>query len=145
MVGGEQSTAFRRPPVGSQPGQRNGPENSGARTQFLYRLVRFADATGLEVKLVYYPPYHSKYNRIEHCWGILENHWNGTLLNSVHTVVEWARTMTWNGVQPVVTLIEKTYDKGVRIAKAAFKAVESRLQRDKILPKYEILIQPQSI
>ena len=123
----------------------NGPENSGARTQFLYRLVRFADATGLEVKLVYYPPYHSKYNLIERCWGILENHWNGTLLNSVHTVVEWARTMTWNGVQPVVSLIEKTYDKGVRIAKAAFKAVESRLQRDKILPKYEILIQPQSI
>ncbi len=33
----------------------NGPENSGARTQFLYRLVKFADATGLEVKLVYYP------------------------------------------------------------------------------------------
>src|SRR5271157_3021490 len=73
-----------------------------------------------------YPPYHSKYNLIERCWGILENHWNGTLLNSVHTVVEWARTMTWNGVQPVVSLIEKTYDKGVRIAKAAFKAVESR-------------------
>ena len=123
----------------------NGPENSGARTQFLYRLVRFADATGLEVKLVYYPPYHSKYNLIERCWGILESHWNGTLLNSVPTVVEWAGTMTWKGVQPVVTLIEKTYDKGVRIAKAAFKAVESRLQRDTILPKYEILIQPQSI
>ncbi|MGO9810204.1 MAG: ISAzo13-like element transposase-related protein, partial [Isosphaeraceae bacterium] len=121
------------------------PENSGARTQFLYRLVRFADVTGLEVKLVYFPPYHSKYNLIERCWGILENHWNGTLLNSVHTVVEWARTMTWNGVQPVVTLIEKTYDKGVRIAKAAFKAVESRLLRDKILPKSEILIQRQSI
>ena len=46
--------------------------------------------------------------------------------------------MTWNGVQPVVTLIEKTYDKGVRIAKAAFKAVKSRLLRDKILPKYEM-------
>ena len=123
----------------------NGPDNSGARTQFLYRLVRFADATGLEVQLVYYPPYQSKYNLIERCWGILDNHWNGTLLNSVHTVVEWARTMTWNGVQPVVSLVEKTYDKGVRIAKAAFKAVESRLQRDTILPKYEILIQPQSI
>ena len=53
-------------------------------------------------------------------------------------MVEWARTTTWNGVQPVVTLIEKTYDKGVRIAKAAFKAVESRLQRDTILPKYDV-------
>jgi hypothetical protein len=123
----------------------NGPENSSARTQFLYRLVKFSDDTGLEVKLVYYPPYHSKYNLIERCWGILENHWNGTLLNSINTVVEWARTMTWKGAHPVVSLIEKTYDKGVRIAKAAFKAIESRLQRDKDLPKYEVLIQPQTI
>ena len=86
------------------------------------RMVMFADATGLEIKLVYYPPYHSKYNLIEHCWGILENHWNGTLLNSVATVVEWARTMTWKGTRPIVRLIETTYDKGVRIAKDAFRS-----------------------
>ena len=66
----------------------NGPENSSVRTQFMYRLVKFSDATGLEVQLVYYPPYHSKYNLIERCWGILEIHWGGTLLNSVTTVVE---------------------------------------------------------
>jgi hypothetical protein len=123
----------------------NGPENSSTRTQFMHRMVMFADATGLEVKLVYYPPYHSKYNLIERCWGILEQHWNGTLLNSVTTVVEWARTMTWKGARPIVNLVEKTYDKGVRIAKAAFKAVESRLQRDEDLPKYDVLIQPQPI
>ena len=78
----------------------NGPDNSSVRTQFMHRMVIFSDATGLEVKLVYYPPYHSKYNFIERCWGILENHWNGTLLNSVNTVVEWARTMTWKGAHP---------------------------------------------
>jgi len=32
----------------------NGPENSSVRTQFMYRLVKFSDATGLEVQLVYY-------------------------------------------------------------------------------------------
>ena len=48
----------------------NGPHNSGPRTQFLKRLVEFADATGMEIRLVYYPPYHSKYNPIEHCWGV---------------------------------------------------------------------------
>ena len=90
----------------------NGPENSSVRTQFLYRLVKFSDATGLEVQLVYYPPYHSKYNLIERCWGILEIHWGGTLLNSVTTVVERARTMTWNGVRPVVSLLERTYYPG---------------------------------
>jgi hypothetical protein len=123
----------------------NGPENSSHRTQFMNRMVMFADATGLEIKLVYYPPYHSKYNLIERCWGILENHWNGTLLNSVETVVQWARTMTWNGAHPIVRLIETTYDRGVRIAKAAFEAIESRLQRHDHLPKYDLLIRPQPV
>jgi predicted membrane chloride channel (bestrophin family) len=40
----------------------NGPKNSGRRTQFLKRMVEFADWSGLEIRLVYYPPYHSKYN-----------------------------------------------------------------------------------
>ena len=35
--------------------------------------------------------------------------------------------------------------RSLRIAKAAFKAVESRLQRDRDLPKYEVLIKPQLI
>ena len=42
----------------------NGPKNCGTRTQFLKRMVQFADWSGLEIRLVYYPPYHSKYNRI---------------------------------------------------------------------------------
>ncbi len=123
----------------------NGPENSSHRTQFMHRMVMFADATGLEVKLVYYPPYHSKYNPIEHCWGVLESHWNGTLLNSIATVVGWAGTMTWKGTRPIVKLIETTYHKGVRIAKDAFEAIEDRLQRHDSLPKYDVLIQPQPV
>ena len=35
----------------------NGPKNSGRRTQFLKRMVQFADWSGLELRLVYYPPY----------------------------------------------------------------------------------------
>ncbi|CDN10691.1 Mobile element protein [Richelia intracellularis] len=27
--------------------------------------------------MLYYPPYHSKYNPIEGCWDILHQHWNG--------------------------------------------------------------------
>jgi hypothetical protein len=37
----------------------NGPENHGNRSQFLFRLVRFAQAEQLQVRLAYYPPYHS--------------------------------------------------------------------------------------
>lgn len=47
----------------------NGPEISSSRTQFMKRLVDFADRTGLELELVYLPPYHSKYNVIERQLG----------------------------------------------------------------------------
>lgn len=49
----------------------NGPELGSGRTQFIKRLVEFADKYDLRIRLVYYPPYHSKYNPIERCWGIL--------------------------------------------------------------------------
>ena len=52
----------------------NGPENSGRRTQFLKRMVELANSTGKSIQLLYFPPYHSKYNPIERCWGILEQH-----------------------------------------------------------------------
>jgi hypothetical protein len=38
----------------------NGPECGGHRSQFLLRMVEFAYSTGLTIRLVYYPPYHSK-------------------------------------------------------------------------------------
>ena len=65
----------------------NGPESSGIRTQFLKRMVVWVDQIGIPIQLVYYPPYHSKYNPIERCWGILEQHWNGTQLTDVETMM----------------------------------------------------------
>ncbi len=43
----------------------NGPENSGSRTQFFKRIVELADSIRKSIKLLYFPPYHSKYNPIE--------------------------------------------------------------------------------
>jgi len=122
----------------------NGPESSGRRTQFLHRMVQFADAIGKPIQLLYYPPYHSKYNPIERCWGILEQHWNGTKLIDAETMLEWAKSMTWKGLHPVVELSRQVYQKGISLGKAAMQAVEARLKRDANLPKYDILINPAS-
>jgi Rhodopirellula transposase DDE domain len=120
----------------------NGPENSGIRTHFLKRIVEFADIICKDIQLIYYPPYHSKYNPIERCWGILEQHWNGTILNSVNTMVEWAKTMTWKGSNPIVKLSSVIYKKGISHSKLAMKEIEKRLIRNPELPKYDILIKP---
>jgi hypothetical protein len=61
----------------------NGPESSGVRTQFLNRAVQFAEQIGKPIQWLYFPPYHSQYHPIERCWGILEQHWNGTKLIDV--------------------------------------------------------------
>ena len=120
----------------------NGPESSGRRTQFLHRMVQLADAIHKPIQLLYYPPYHSKYNPIERCWGILELPWNGTKLSDAETMVEWAKRMTWKGLHPVVELSQKVYQKGIALGKAAMQAVEARLERHPALPKYDIVINP---
>jgi hypothetical protein len=120
----------------------NGPENHSHRTQFMHRLVQFAADTGLTVRLAYYPPYHSKYNPGARCWGLLERHWNGTLLDSVETLLRFAATMTWKGHHPTVALVTTPYQRGVRLPKAAMAAVEAHLARRPHLEKWFVDISP---
>ncbi|MDP9372366.1 MAG: transposase, partial [Chloroflexota bacterium] len=120
----------------------NGPENHSHRTQFMHRLVQFAQRFRLTVRLAYYPPYHSKYNPVERCWGILEQHWNGTLLDSLDTALRFAATMTWKGQRPVVTLVTTVYQTGVTLTKEAMALVEAHLTRLPRLEKWFVDITP---
>jgi hypothetical protein len=121
----------------------NGPEIASSRTQFMKRLVEFSDQHHLTLELAYYPPYHSKYNLIERCWGILENHWNGTLLTTMEPALLWAKTMTWRGIRPIVHLIDRVYEKGVRLTPGLFRPIARRLERSATLPKWSLVIHPQ--
>ncbi len=120
----------------------NGPEHHSRRTQFMGRLVGFVAATGLTVRLAYYPPYHSKDHPIERCWGILEHHWNGALLDSVAAVLGFAGTMRWKGKGPVVQVVTTTYHTGVALTKAAMAEVETHLARLAGLEKWFLDIVP---
>jgi hypothetical protein len=120
----------------------NGPEIASCRTQFMKRLVSFADRHRLEIELVYLPPYHSKYNPVERCWGILEQHWNGTLLDSVETALRWAGTMNWRTVSPIIRETKTLYERGVRLTRKAFQPFAARLIRSTTLPKWSVVIQP---
>ena len=124
--------------------QDNGPENHSRRTQFIKRLLNFSAQSGLSLRLAYYPPYHSKYNPIERCWGCLENHWNGALLDEVDTVLKFAESMTWNGKSPVVKLVSEIYKTGVRLTQRAMKELEKQIQRLAGLEKWFVEISPPS-
>jgi hypothetical protein len=121
----------------------NGPQNSGRRRQFLKRLVQFADSSGLVLRLVYYPPYHSKYNPIERCWSALERKWNGMLLNCWEVIRWCASRMTWHGRHPTVERLPESYAKKVSVSDAEMEWCNARLERSPALPKYDITIRPQ--
>lgn len=123
----------------------NGPNNAGNRTQFLRRLVEFADWSGLTLRLVYYPPYHSKYNPIERCWSSLEKKWNGVLLTCLEVVLQCALRMFWNGKHPTVEQLEGEYPEGRRVTGKAKRELESRLERSPSLRKYDITIRPRQV
>ncbi len=109
--------------------QDNGPENHSRRTQFMKRIVEFSQKYQVNIRLAYYPPYHSKYNPIERTWAVLENHWNGSILDEVETALKFAQTMTWKGKNPVVKLVTQTYDTGVKLTKKAMSKIEGQIQR----------------
>jgi hypothetical protein len=122
--------------------QDNGPECHSRRTQFMYRITQLADEIQRNFQLAYYPPYHSKYNPIERVWGVLENYWNGSLLDSLKTVFYFAQNMTYNGIHPVVQIVEKTYHTGIKLTKKAMDALEKRFERLPGLEKWFVLIRP---
>jgi hypothetical protein len=120
----------------------NGPENHSRRTQFIKRLIDFVTEHQITVQLAYYPPYHSKYNAIEHCWGALEQHWNGTLLDELETVLKFAQSMTWREKHPVVSVVTTVYKTGVRLSQAAMANLETKMKRLPTLEKWFIEISP---
>jgi hypothetical protein len=120
----------------------NGPNNAGTRTQFLKRMIELADWSGLEIHLVYYPPYHSKYNPIERCWSSLEKKWGGMLLNRLKVILQQALRMRWKGRHPIVKRLAGDYPAGIRLTKKEMKPYEARLERSKTLRKYDITIKP---
>jgi transposase len=120
----------------------NGPENHSRRTQFMQRITEFVDRFQITVDLAYYPPYHSKYNPIERVWGVLEKHWNGSLLDSCQTVLHFAQTMTFRGRLPIVQWLKKVYHTGVRLTQKQMAQLEQRFERLPGLAKWFVRIAP---
>lgn len=119
-----------------------GPATRSDRTQFIKRMVELARTIAIPIRLIYYPPYHSKYNAIERCWAALEHSWNGAILDSVEAAVQWASHMTWKAIAPVVYLVEGIYEKGVKVLADELANYLPFWQRSETLHKWDITILP---
>jgi hypothetical protein len=116
----------------------NGSENNSRRGQFMKRLVEFGTEKQVGISLVYYPPYHSKYNPIERVWGVLENHWRGELLDSVEKVVGLAKTIKYKGKNPVIKLVKDTYKNGIKLTKNTMNKIENVINRFPGISKWAV-------
>jgi hypothetical protein len=112
------------------------------RSQFIKRIVQLSRRIGLKIRLIYYPPYHSKYNPIERCWAALEKYWNGAILDSVTTAFQWAANMTWKGINPIVHLVTQTYEKKVKVSPKDLQPYKDFWFPSKRLPRWDITVNP---
>ena len=99
----------------------------------------------LIIRLIYYPPYHSKYNAIERYWAGLEKSWNGYLLDTVNTVLKRAANFVWKGLNATVHMLNSFYEKGVRVSGKLKAETEERLKRSEQLLLYDITIIPKTV
>jgi Rhodopirellula transposase DDE domain len=93
------------------------------------RLVECVQPDRVTLRLADSPPSHRKDNPIERCWGLLEQHGRGPLLDAIDPGLPFARTMPWNGRHPVVDLVTTTSQTGVTVTRDAMATVEAQRQR----------------
>lgn len=121
----------------------NGPDNSGVRTTFLKGLITISKKYNIKIELIYYPPYHSKYNPVERLWARLENIWSGYLLKSVDICLNFMKNLTWKEKKSVTKLKEVKYEKGLTVDKKEMNKLEKKhIFRKNSIKKWSVLITP---
>lgn len=116
----------------------NGPDNSGVRAIFLKGLIERSKKYNIEIELIYYPPYHSKYNPVERLWARLENIWNGYLLETKEICLTFMKNLTWKNVLSVTKLKKVKYEKGLSVNKSEMSQLEQQhITRTECIKKME--------
>ena len=117
--------------------------SNGARLRlWKLELQKFADQTGLAIKVRHYPPGTSKWNKIEHrMFCHITQNWRGRPLTDHAAVVELiAATTTRTGLKIQSAIDPKTYQKGIKVTKAQMKSLDIR--GDKFHPEWNYTIMP---
>lgn len=123
----------------------DGGGSNGSRTRlWKLELQRFADQTGLEVRVCHLPPGTSKWNRIEHrLFSAITQNWRGQPLVSYEVIVSLiAAAKTRAGLAVRCELDEGTYPTGRRVTDAELATVN--LDRDDFHGEWNYRVRPRS-
>lgn len=122
-----------------------GGSNSSSHRIVKQDFMELADKMNINLLVMHYPPYCSKFNPIEHrLFAHVTRSWNGAPLLSVDDAAQRAaRTTTLKGLTVHVDINSKTYDIQRPIDETYEKKVAQRIVFHKQLPKWNYLIKPE--
>ena len=122
----------------------NGPENGSRRKLWKLRIIELAIKYHIEIELVYYPPYHSKYNKIEHFWGVLQRHWSGLIIDDLDKLIGAINSTKWDGINAEGILTTNVYEKGKKIDEDYLKTLEDKhiCFRNEKIKKWSLVVTP---
>ncbi len=73
---------------------------------------------------------------------MLEQHWNGALLDHLEVVVGFAETMQWKGARPLVKRVSQVYETGKKLTQKVMDLLEQRFEREAGIAKWFVTIHP---
>ena len=117
--------------------------SNGARVRlWKLELQKLADQTGLVIHVHHYPPGTSKWNKIEHrMFCHITQNWRGRPLTDRLAVVELiGATTTKTGLKVESALDTRSYQKGIKVSKAAMKSLD--ITGDPFHPEWNYTIRP---
>jgi Rhodopirellula transposase DDE domain len=118
----------------------NGTSVASSSKLFMKRITSFAKKINMPIQLVYYPPYHSKYNPVERVWAALENYWKSLILDTIANTLKIAAKMTWKGMNPIVSFIDKEYQTGIKPSDEELDEISPFIQKNPNLRKWDVRI-----
>lgn len=121
----------------------NGPENSSRRRLWLKQLKNLSIKYNIVIQSVYYPPYCSKYNKIERVWARVQIEWRRITMDSLEILLDSLNKITWINRKIKGFLSMKEYEKGKKISDYEMETkINPHIIREEGLEKWSLVITP---
>ena len=119
-----------------------GGSNSSSHRIVKQDLIHLADRIGMQIVVMHYPPYCSKYNPIEHrLFSQITRSWSGSPLISVaDACMRAAQTVTSTGLKVFSRVVDKVYETGRKVTDGFIETLARRVVFDSNLHKWNYLI-----
>jgi len=119
-----------------------GGSNSYRTRLWKTELQRLADQTGLQIRVLHYPPGTSKWNKVEHrLFSYISINWRAKPLVSRQVVIDLiAATTTSTGLKVYARLDENTYPTKIKVTDEQLAAVQ--IKGDHFHPEWNYTIIP---